>query len=102
MVPFAERALARLEDVERRAFFEVFDELQAVGGLRLCNRLREDLRGDIVAPRLIVRRIAELADKLLGERNRLRSCQRVVPQALPVARERIDAGGPEGNRLHDA
>ena len=102
VVPVAERSRPRLEDVEARTLLQVFDELRWIGRLRLRDRLRHDLHADVVAPRLVVGREAVLVEKALGEGLRRWHVEPMEPEALPMPRDRVDARGPEGNRIHHA
>ena len=58
VIPGAVVALARLQHVELGALFEVLDHLGRIGGLEFVHRLREVLGRQVVAPRLVLRRLA--------------------------------------------
>ena len=70
-------------------FSRILDRLPAVGAAGLADRLAAGSGADVVAPGLVLGRLAELAvDELLREGLRGLVVEPVVPEALPVARER--------------
>ena len=102
MVPVAEAALPGLEDVEGGALLEVGDPLGPLGALRLRHRLEQDLHADVVAPGLVVGGHPVLVREALGEGLRGGHCEAVVPEALPVPGQGVEAGRPERHCVHHA
>ena len=85
VIPVAVIAFARLQDVELGALLEMLGDLRRIGRLDLVHRLRDVLRRHVVAPRLVLRRLAVLLRERVGELLRRRRLHLRVPHQRPDA-----------------
>src|SRR4051812_16538819 len=92
MVARPEIALALLHDVELGAFVEILHQLHTVGGFRLVHRLGENLERVVVAPGLVLGRLAVALGEIRDELFRRGRVDEVMPDHRPSAQEIALAG----------
>src|SRR4051794_8580450 len=102
VVPTPEIALAALQDVELGAGFQIFDQTVTVRRLGLRDSVSENLHAEIVAPGLILRRLAPALGKGCSEGLGAWGIDGVVPYGGPDPGKGIRPCAPGGGGVEAA